>query len=103
MVGKDLFDRVMRQAAAQEAATKKKSEGGTAVAGTGHLKRRINSAKLTIHGTPWKWVAVRRTKRRSTRWMGIKRGEEVLGGVLKKSRDDVVLPLDDSDVDEYCV
>ena len=57
VVGKDLFDRVMQQAAIQEAAQKKRSEGGTAKAGTGHLKRKDALPRSVLRAQRFeKWV-----------------------------------------------
>jgi pre-60S factor REI1 len=101
VVGKDLFDRVMRQAAAQEAATKKKSEGGTAVAGTGHLKRKDQLPRSVLRAQRFeKWVeAHKETLDKVDEY--IKRGEEVPDELLEeisRRRGEVE---DDDDVDEY--
>ena len=101
VVGKDLFDRVMRQAAAQEAATKKKSEGGTAVAGTGHLKRKDQLPRSVLRAQRFeKWVeAHKETLDKVDEY--IKRGEEVPEELLEEISRRRGEAEDDDDVDEY--
>ena len=101
VVGKDLFERVMRQAAAQEAATKKRSEGGTAVAGTGHLKRKDQLPRSVLRAQRFeKWAeAHKETLAKVDAY--IARGEEVpeeLLDEISRRRNEVD---DDDDVDEY--
>ena len=77
VVGKDLFDRVMTQAAAQEAASKKRSEGGTAKAGKSHLKRKDELPRSVLRAQRFeKWAeAHKETLAKVDAY--IARGEEV--------------------------
>ena len=101
VVGKDLFDRVMRQAAAQEAATKKKSEGGTAVAGTGHLKRKDQLPRSVLRAQRFeKWVEAHKETLDKVDGY-IKRGEEVPEELLEEISRRRGEAEDDDDVDEY--
>ena len=101
VVGKDLFDRVMRQAAAQEAATKKQSEGGTAVAGTGHLKRKDQLPRSVLRAQRFeKWAeAHKETLAKVDAY--IARGEEVPEELLDEISRRRSEMDDDDDVDEY--
>lgn len=101
VVGKDLFDRVMQQAAIQEAAQKKRSEGGTAKAGTGHLKRKDALPRSVLRAQRFeKWVeAHKETLAKVDAY--IARGEDVPEELLdeisrRKGEQD-----DDEDADEY--
>src|SRR6056300_927621 len=101
VVGKDLFDRVMQQAAIQEAAQKKRSEGGTAKAGTGHLKRKDELPRSVLRAQRFeKWVeAHKETLAKVDAY--IARGEDVPEELLdeisrRKGEQD-----DDEDADEY--
>jgi pre-60S factor REI1 len=101
VVGKDLFDRVMTQAAAQEAASKKRSEGGTAKAGKSHLKRKDELPRSVLRAQRFeKWAeAHKETLAKVDAY--IARGEEVpeelLDEISRRRGDD----NDDEDVDEY--
>ena len=102
VVGKDLFDRVMTQAAAQEAASKKRSEGGTAKAGKSHLKRKDELPRSVLRAQRFeKWAeAHKETLAKVDAY--IARGEEVPEALLDEiSRRRGEEDDDDDDVDEY--